>query len=132
MNLTAPFLLAQAALPDMVNRGCGRILFTSSAAAFVGGFVGPHYAASKAALHGLVASPASNYAPYGVTVNAIAPALISDTKMIDENQDRIAAARIPVGRLGRPQEVADLAAAMLTNGYLTGHVTLLDGGIHPS
>jgi 3-oxoacyl-[acyl-carrier protein] reductase len=64
-------------------------------------------------------------------VNAIAPALISDAKMIDENQDRIAAARIPVGRLGRPQEVADLAAAMLTNGYLTGHVTLLDGGIHP-
>jgi 3-oxoacyl-[acyl-carrier protein] reductase len=131
VNLTAPFLLAQAALPDMVNRGYGRILFTSSAAAFVGGFVGPHYAASKAALHGLVASLASNYAPYGVTVNAIAPALISDAKMIDENQDRIAAARIPVGRLGRPQEVADLAAAMLTNGYLTGHVTLLDGGIHP-
>jgi 3-oxoacyl-[acyl-carrier protein] reductase len=64
-------------------------------------------------------------------VNAIAPALISDAKMIDENQDRIAAARIPVGRLGRPQEVADLAAAMLTNGYLTGQVTLLDGGIHP-
>jgi 3-oxoacyl-[acyl-carrier protein] reductase len=65
VNLTAPFLLAQAALPDMVNRGYGRILFTSSAAAFVGGFVGPHYAASKAALHGLVASLASNYAPYG-------------------------------------------------------------------
>jgi 3-oxoacyl-[acyl-carrier protein] reductase len=64
-------------------------------------------------------------------VNAIAPALISDAKMIDENQDRIAAARIPVGRLGRPHEVADLAAAMLTNGYLTGQVTLLDGGIHP-
>jgi 3-oxoacyl-[acyl-carrier protein] reductase len=64
-------------------------------------------------------------------VNAIAPALISDAKMIDENQDRIAAARIAVGRLGRPQEVADLAAAMLTNGYLTGQVTLLDGGIHP-
>jgi NAD(P)-dependent dehydrogenase (short-subunit alcohol dehydrogenase family) len=67
VNLTAPFLLAQAALPDMVNRGYGRIMFTSSAAAFVGGFVGPHYAASKAALHGLVASLASNYAPYGVT-----------------------------------------------------------------
>ena len=65
VNLTAPFLLARAALPDTVNRGYGRILFTSSAVAFVGGFIGPHYAASKAALHGLVASLASNYAPYG-------------------------------------------------------------------
>jgi len=51
--------------------------------------------------------------------------------MIDDNHDRIAAARIPIGRLGRPQEVAQLAVAMLTNAYLTGHVTLLDGGIHP-
>ena len=54
VNLTAPFLLAQAAAEGMASRGFGRILFISSAAAYVGGFVGPHYAAAKAGLHGLV------------------------------------------------------------------------------
>lgn len=131
INLTAPFLMAQAALPTMVEQEYGRVLFTSSAAAFVGGFVGAHYAASKAALHGLVASMSAAYAPHGVTVNAIAPALVANTTMIEENHARISGARIPVGRLGRPEEVADLAVAMVTNGYLTGHVSLLDGGMYP-
>jgi 3-oxoacyl-[acyl-carrier protein] reductase len=76
VNLRAPFLLAQRAIPAMRDRGFGRIVFMSSVAAFTGGIIGPHYAASKAGLHGLVHFLASRLASAGITVNAIAPALI--------------------------------------------------------
>ncbi len=130
VNLTAPFLLAQAALPGMLRRGFGRILFLSSVAAYTGGFVGPHYAAAKAGLHGLAHSLAARAAGSGVTVNALAPALIADTGMIAGLPE--SSPRPPVGRLGRPAEVADLALAMLSNAYLTGQVVLLDGGMRLS
>jgi 3-oxoacyl-[acyl-carrier protein] reductase len=130
VNLRAPFLLAQRVLPGMRERGWGRILFVSSVAAFTGGIVGPHYAASKAGLHGLTHFLAARVAGDGVTVNAIAPALIERTGMLPGSPEELAA-RVPVGRLGRPEEVADLALAMLRNGYLTSEVVGLDGGIHP-
>ena len=130
VNLRAPFLLARKVLPGMRERGFGRILFTSSVAAFTGGIVGPHYAASKAGLHGLTHHLATRVARDGVTVNAIAPALIEDTGLLPGDPGDLAE-RVPVGRLGRPQEVADLALAILTNGYVTNQVVSLDGGIHP-
>jgi 3-oxoacyl-[acyl-carrier protein] reductase len=129
INLRAPFLLAQAALPRMRERRFGRILFISSVAAFTGGMVGPDYAASKAGLHGLVHFLAARSAPDGVTVNALAPALI-DTPMLPGDAEKLTE-RIPVGRLGTPQEVADLAIPMLANGYLTNEVVGLDGGMYP-
>ncbi len=130
VNLRAPFLLAQRLLPDMVKRGFGRILFMSSVAAFTGGVVGPHYAASKSGLHGLTHSLAARFARSGVTVNAIAPALITDTGMLPGEPDELRG-RVPVGRLGRPAEVADLAVAILRNPYLTSQVISLDGGMYP-
>lgn len=132
VNLTAPFLLAQAVALGMVARGYGRMLFTSSAAAYVGGFIGAHYAASKAGLHGLVHFLSSRLSSYGVTVNAIAPALIEGTAMIDDNFADTPRPSPPVGRLGRPEEVADLSVAILSNAYMTGQVVLLDGGTHPT
>jgi 3-oxoacyl-[acyl-carrier protein] reductase len=129
VNLSAPFLLAQRTAPGMAERGYGRILFMSSVAAFTGGVVGPHYAASKAGLHGLTHWLASRLARSGVTVNAIAPALIEDTAMLPGDPGDLAT-RIPVGRLGKPDEVADLALAVLENGYLTNQVIGLDGGIY--
>ncbi len=132
VNLTAPFQLAQAAAAGMRERNYGRILFTSSVAAYVGGFVGPHYAAAKAGLHGLVHFLSSRLASAGVTANAIAPALIADTAMIKGLPAGQPAPNVPVGRLGRPTEVADLAMAVLSNGYLTGQVLILDGGLHPT
>lgn len=131
VNLRAPFLLAQQVLPGMVERGYGRLLFMSSVAAFTGGVVGPHYAASKAGLHGLVHFLAPRVAPRGVTVNAVAPALIEDTGMLPATPAGTPAVPIPVGRYGRPEEVADLAMAVLGNGYLTNQVIGLDGGIYP-
>lgn len=129
INLRAPFLLAQAALPGMRERGFGRVLFISSAAAFRGGVIGPDYAASKAGLHGLTHFLASRTAKDGVTVNALAPGFIQ-TAMLPGDPAALAES-VPVGRVGEPEEVADLALAILRNAYLTNHVLSLDGGMHP-
>jgi 3-oxoacyl-[acyl-carrier protein] reductase len=130
VNLRAPFLLARRVLPGMAERGFGRVLFMSSVAGFTGGIVGPHYAASKAGLHGLTHYLARRAAGEGVTVNALAPALIEDTGMLPGDPGALAT-MIPVGRLGKPEEVADLALAVLRNGYVTNQVISLDGGMHP-
>jgi 3-oxoacyl-[acyl-carrier protein] reductase len=130
VNLRSPFLLAQRVVPGMQERGFGRILFISSVAAFTGGSVGPHYAASKAGLHGLTHYLAVRLAGHGITVNALAPALVTGTAMLPGDPEELRA-RIPAGRLGRPEEVADLAAAVLANAYLTNQVIGLDGGMYP-
>jgi 3-oxoacyl-[acyl-carrier protein] reductase len=133
VNLRAPFFLARDALPGMIRRGYGRVLLFSSIAAFTGGVVGPHYAASKAGLHGLTHFLAGRVAGNGVTVNAIAPALIAGTRMlpVDPGDPQSMPLPIPVGRLGTTDEVADLGLAMLRNGYLTDKVIGLDGGLYP-
>jgi 3-oxoacyl-[acyl-carrier protein] reductase len=130
VNLRAPFLLAQRTLPGMAERGFGRVLFISSVAAFTGGIVGPHYASSKAGLHGLTHYLAGRSAPSGVTVNALAPALITETGMLPGAPEELRE-HVPVRRLGDPDEVADLALALLRNAYVTNQVISIDGGIHP-
>lgn len=130
VNLRAPFLLAQQVIPAMRERGFGRILFVSSVAAFTGGIIGPHYAASKAGLHGLTHYLAARLAASGITVNALAPALITETAMLPGDPEELRS-QVPVGRLGRPDEVAGLAAAILANPYLTSQVVSIDGGMYP-
>jgi 3-oxoacyl-[acyl-carrier protein] reductase len=128
VNLRGPFIVTSAVLPEMRARGWGRLIYVSSTAARVGGIVGPHYAASKAGLEGLVHSYASLLAKEGITANAIAPALI-ETEMLGGN----AAAtpdRIPVGRFGTPEEVADLVVAVASNGYITGQTIQINGGMY--
>jgi 3-oxoacyl-[acyl-carrier protein] reductase len=129
VNLRAPFLLAQAALPAMRERRFGRILFISSTAAFTGGALAPDYTASKAGLNGLAHYFARRVAAEGVTVNALAPGFV-ETPMLPGAAEELGA-RVPVGRVGDPEEVAELACAMLANGYLTSHVVSIDGGMHP-
>jgi 3-oxoacyl-[acyl-carrier protein] reductase len=133
VNVTAVWQLTRAVLPGMIERGFGRILLVSSVAALTGGVVGPHYAASKAALHGLMHHLAARVAGSGVTVNTIAPALIAGTRMlpVDDGSGSLVT-RIPVGRLGQPEDIADMALAMLTNPYLTSKVITVDGGIYPT
>ena len=133
VNVTAVWQLTRALLPGMVERGFGRILLVSSVAALNGGLVGPHYAASKAALHGLMHHLAPRVAGSGVTVNTIAPALIAGTRMLpgDDGPGSLPAP-IPVGHLGQPEDIADMALAMLTNPYLTSKVITVDGGIYPA
>jgi len=132
VNLTAPFLLGQRVLPGMVERRFGRILFISSVAAFTGGVVGAHYAASKAGLHGLMHHLAPRVAADGVTVNCLAPALVGETKMFPADLETgTPPIPIPVGRIGRPDEMADMAITMLRTGYLTNKVITVDGGLLP-
>jgi 3-oxoacyl-[acyl-carrier protein] reductase len=133
INLRPAFLLAQRVTPGMRARGFGRVIFVSSVAAFTGGIVGPHYAASKAGLLGLMHWLAASLAPHRVTVNAVAPALIAETGMIagDEQDQQELAPRIPVGRLGKPEEVADVILMLISNAYLTNQTISLDGGMHP-
>ena len=133
INLRAPFLVVRSAIGGMMERGFGRIVLLSSVAAYTGGIVGPHYAASKAGLHGLAHSLSQFASPHGVTVNVVAPALIATDMMpTDEQALRELARRIPVGRLGQVGEVADLIAAIVRNPYLTNQSILIDGGIRPS
>jgi 3-oxoacyl-[acyl-carrier protein] reductase len=129
INLRAPFLLARRALPGMRKRGFGRVLFISSVAAFRGGVIGPDYASSKAGLHGLAHFLARRVAADGVTVNVVAPGFI-ETAMLPGDPRQLAT-NTPVGRVGSPEEVADLALAVLRNGYITSQVFSIDGGIYP-
>ena len=129
-NLTSAFLLTQALWPSMRARRWGRIINLSSVAAQLGGVVGPHYAASKAGLHGLTHSYAALLASDGITVNTIAPALVH-TEMVTSNP-RATAALLPVGRFGTVEEVADVAVLLATNGYITGQTINVNGGWYMS
>ena len=130
VNLKSVFLVTQAVLPGMRAARWGRIINLSSVAAQTGGVVGPHYAASKAGIHGLTHSYAALLAKEGVTVNAIAPALIV-TEMMRDNP-RATPALIPVGRFGTVDEVADVVVMLATNGYITGQTINVNGGWYMS
>ena len=126
VNLKSCFMMTQAVLPGMRARRWGRIINLSSVAAQVGGIVGPHYAASKAGILGLTHFYAQRLAKEGITVNAIAPALV-ETEMVTSNPN----ARpdlIPVGRYGSPEEVAEAAVMLAKNGYITGQTINVNGG----
>lgn len=125
-NLKSCFMVTQAALPGMRARRWGRIVNLSSVAAQVGGVVGPHYAASKAGMLGLTHFYAQRLAKEGITVNAIAPALI-ETEMVTSNPNA-SPNHIPVGRYGSPEEVADVAVMLAGNGYITGQTVNVNGG----
>jgi 3-oxoacyl-[acyl-carrier protein] reductase len=126
VNLKSCFLVTQAVLPGMRQARFGRIINISSVAAQVGGVVGPHYAASKAGMIGLTHSYASLLAKEGITVNAIAPALI-ETDMVASNL-RAKPELIPVGRFGDVEEVADVCVLLARNGYITGQTIGVNGG----
>jgi 3-oxoacyl-[acyl-carrier protein] reductase len=125
-NLKSMFLVTQQVLPGMRARRWGRIINLSSVAAQTGGVVGPHYAASKAGVLGLTHSYAALLAKEGITVNAIAPALIY-TEMVAVNP-KARAELIPVGRFGAVEEVAGVAVMLARNGYITGQTINVNGG----
>jgi len=130
VNLKSAFLVTQRVVPGMRARRWGRIINISSVAAHTGGVVGPHYAASKAGMLGLTHSYANLLVREGITVNAIAPALIY-TQMVAANP-RARADLIPVGRFGQVEEVADVALMLAGNGYITGQTINVDGGWYMS
>src|SRR5579859_7946632 len=128
VNLKSVFLVTQAVVGGMRQRKWGRIINLSSVAAQTGGAVGPHYAASKAGIIGLTHSCASSLIRDGITVNAIAPALI-ETDMVTSNPN--ASPRlIPMGHFGKVNDVASIAVMLATNEYITGQTISVNGGWH--
>ena len=127
VNLKSAFLCIQAVLPAMRAARFGRIVNISSGAARGAGGIGVHYNASKAGMEGLTRGYAARLAAEGITVNAIAPSLI-DTEMVAPI--RANAARIPVGRMGTAEEVAQAVLLAMGNAYMTGQTIQLNGGLH--
>jgi 3-oxoacyl-[acyl-carrier protein] reductase len=130
VNLTSAFLVTQAVLPRMRESRWGRVINVSSVAAQLGGVVGPHYAASKAGMHGMTHAYAALLAKEGISANAIAPALI-ETAMITNNP-KAKPDLIPVGRFGAADEVAAVAVMLARNGYITGQTINVNGGWYMS
>jgi NAD(P)-dependent dehydrogenase (short-subunit alcohol dehydrogenase family) len=128
VNLTGAFLCARRALPAMRERGFGRVVAIGSSAGKTGGAKAmAAYGASKAGIMVLAKSIASEYAGTGVTANALAPALI-DTDMVAVMPDM--KTRVPLGRLGTTQEVADVVAFLCSEhaSFITAEVVDVNGG----
>jgi 3-oxoacyl-[acyl-carrier protein] reductase len=130
VNLKSVFLVTQAVVDGMRQRKCGRIINLSSIAAQTGGAVGAHYAASKAGIIGLTHSCAASLIRDGITVNAIAPALI-ETDMVTSNPNANPNL-IPMGHFGSVDDVASVAVMLATNDYMTGQTISVNGGWYMS
>jgi len=132
-NLNSVFHLTARVLPRMVQAGYGRIVNISSVIGLHGNFGQANYAATKAGIIGFTKSAALELARKGVTVNAIAPGFI-ETEMIAAMPEDVRAKileRIPMGRFGRPEEIAQAVAFLVSSGdYITGQVITIDGGMY--
>lgn len=128
VNLDGVFLCVRRALPSMRDRGYGRVVIVGSSAGKTGGKrPGAAYGASKAGVMTLARGLAFEFGGSGATVNAVAPALI-DTDMMVGLSDL--SSQVPVGRLGQPQDVADVVAFLCSAhaGFITGEVVDINGG----
>lgn len=134
VNLRGFVLCARSALPEMVKRGGGCILFTSSIGAFMGGPDRVAYAISKEAGHALTRHIATRYGAQGIRANSIAPGTILHEGVASQISDEfmthlLSASRIKT-RLGRPEDIAALGALLMSDegSYITGQVITVDGG----
>ncbi len=133
VNLTAAFRLARAALRGMIRRRHGRVIAITSVVAITGNAGQANYAAAKAGLIGMAKSLAAETATRGITVNCIAPGLITTAmtdKLTEEQRARIATT-IPMGRFGNVEDVAAAAVylASAEAGYITGQTLHVNGGM---
>jgi 3-oxoacyl-[acyl-carrier protein] reductase len=133
-NLRGTYFGCRVAGLHMRERGAGRIVNLSSIAGQRGASVnGVHYAASKAGIVAITRFAASELAPFGITVNALAPAAIEGPSVAAAPADKVVSMvrTIPVGRLGRPEEVAALVAFLVSDdaGFVTGATYDINGGM---
>jgi len=134
-NLDSVFNMTKAVLDDMVDRGWGRVINVSSINGQKGAFGQTNYSAAKAGMHGFTKALALEVAKKGVTVNTISPGYIG-TKMVlaipKEVLDSKIIPQIPVGRLGKPEEIAGLVAYLCSDeaAFVTGANIAINGGQH--
>jgi len=133
VNLTATFRVLRRSLKKMIRQRSGRIVVVSSIGAFMGLPGQANYAASKAGLVGMARAMAREVASRGITINVVAPGLIETdmTTVLGEGRLAEVEAQVPIGRLGRPEEVAEAVTFLASPGagYITGAVLAIDGGL---
>lgn len=134
VNLKGAVASSRAAIKVMMKARTGRVILVSSVVGESGNAGQTAYAASKAALLGVTKSLAREYATRGITVNAITPGYI-DTDMtaaLNDDQKKQIAAAIPLGRTGKPREIAAAAVFLASDeaAYVTGHVLRVNGGMY--
>jgi 3-oxoacyl-[acyl-carrier protein] reductase len=132
VDLTGVFLCTRAVLPAMLEQGSGRIVAIGSQLGLRGAPALAHYSAAKAGVHGFTKALAREVASHGITVNAIAPGPV-DTDIIRDIDEATMAgilAEIPLGRLGRVEEIAPVAVLLASDegAYFTGAVVNVSGG----
>ena len=132
-NLDAAFVLTKAVSRGMARQRAGRIIYISSDAGLLGDLMRAAYSASKAGLLGLAKTAARELAPSGVTVNAVAPGIVATNMTADIPETRRAKqlAAIPMGRFGRPEEVAAVVRFLASDeaAWITGQTLCVDGGL---
>jgi 3-oxoacyl-[acyl-carrier protein] reductase len=133
INLNGAFYMMKEISALMVKQRSGRIINMSSVSGVKGNPGQANYASSKAGLIGLTKSAAKELGSRGITVNAIAPGFIDTpmTRKLTEKQIEGSVARIPLGRMGEPEDIAHLAVFLASDraSYITGQVICVDGGI---
>lgn len=130
-NLTGAFLCTRRALPNMLKARWGRVINIGSVAGTVGNAGQANYAAAKAGLIGFTKSIAREVARHGVTANVVVPGLV-DTAMtagLSPAQREKLVERVPLGRPGTPEEVAEAVRFCARGSYLTGAAIAIDGGL---
>lgn len=133
VNLRSSFIITKLAVPHMLEKKWGRVVYISSIAAGGTSINGCHYSASKAGLQGLSKNLANKLGKEGITFNDVAPAMITGTGMI-ATEDNLKGTpgdvkNIPVGRSGSTQECANAVTMLCRTGYMTGQSLLLSGGL---
>ncbi len=132
-NLSGVFNCIQAAISAMMKQRWGRVINIGSVVGSMGNVGQANYAAAKAGLEGFSRSVAREVASRGITVNVVAPGFIETdmTAGLSEKHREVLLSQIPVGRMGKPEDVAEAVAFLATNGaaYITGHVLHVNGGL---
>ena len=133
VNLKGTFNCTKAFLREMLKRRSGRIINVSSVIGFIGNAGQSNYAASKAGIVGFTKSVAKEVASRGITVNAVAPGFIDTpmTRVLSEEARNLLLATIPMGRVGLPEDVANVVAFLASDSasYITGHTLHVNGGM---